>query len=61
MSLLVSVHRFDDVPVCLYPSREAALADKDNWTRADQGTEFLGFKLIDFKDGVPSPSDLIEV
>jgi hypothetical protein len=37
MCLLQSVHTMDDVPVRLYESQEAALADRGNWRRADAG------------------------
>jgi hypothetical protein len=55
MCLLQSVHTMDDVPVRLYESREAALADIANWRRADAGaaSKFIGFRLIVFHDGVP--------
>jgi hypothetical protein len=61
MSLLMSVHTHADIPIRLYSSQEAALADKDNWKRAemDAPSRFIGFRLVGFNDGVPSMSDLL--
>ena len=55
MSLLMSVHTLDEMPIRLYSSQEAALADRDNWKRVDTDdpSRFIGFRLITFHDGVP--------
>jgi hypothetical protein len=48
MYLLVSVHGFNDVPLRLYVSREAALADQLHWKPGSTDSSFLGFELIGF-------------
>jgi hypothetical protein len=50
MYLLVSVHGFNDVPLRLYVSREAALADQLHWRPGSTDSSFLGFQLIGFDD-----------
>jgi hypothetical protein len=49
----MSVHVVVDAPIRLYASHEAALADRENWKQSDANSDFLGFRLVRFKDGVP--------
>ena len=61
MTLLMSVHVVVDAPIRLYASHEAALADRENWKQSDADSNFLGFRLVRFKDGVPvEESNLID-
>ena len=61
LTLLMSVHLVVDAPVRLYASHEAALADRANWQQSDANSDFLGFRLVRFKDGVPvEESNLID-
>jgi ABC-type phosphate transport system substrate-binding protein len=53
MTLLMSVHVVVDASIRLYASHEAALADRKNWKQSDAASDFLGFRLVRFKDGVP--------
>jgi hypothetical protein len=48
MYLLVSVHEFNDVPLRLYVSREATLADQLHWKPGSTDSSFLRFELIGF-------------
>jgi len=59
-TLLFSIHNFDDIPVRLYRTRAEAMKDKKNWKEAKANplgsmdiTAFIGFKLLDFKKGLP--------
>jgi hypothetical protein len=63
MVLLLSVQTLHDVPVRLYASKEAALADRENWPKASmaglRASHFIGFRLVAFHDGLPEDtSDL---
>ena len=55
MSLLMSVHIRDEIPIRLYSSQEAAFADREHWQRAstEAASTFIGFRLITFLDGIP--------
>jgi hypothetical protein len=58
MYLLVSVHEFNDVPLRLYVSREAALSDQLYWKPASTDSSFLGFELIGFHALTWRPFDI---
>ena len=58
MYLLVSVHGFNDVPLRLYVSRDAALADQLHWKPGSRDSLFLGFQLIGFDDLPCLPFDI---
>jgi hypothetical protein len=61
VTLLMSVHLVVDAPIRLYANHEAALADQENWKQSDAASEFLGFRLVRFEDGVPvEESNLID-
>ena len=37
------------------------MADRENWKQSDANSNFLGFRLVRFKDGVPvEESNLID-
>src|SRR5262249_31993270 len=48
MFLLHSMHVGLHVAMRLYPSKEAAMADKVNWRPAKISHEFVGYELIEF-------------
>jgi hypothetical protein len=53
MCLLTSVHTLSDVPLRLYANESEALSDRASWKRADASCQFIGFRLVTFRDGVP--------
>jgi hypothetical protein len=37
----------------LYANESEALSDRASWKRADASCQFIGFRLVIFRDGVP--------
>lgn len=61
MFLLSSVHTLDDVALRLYPTREAAIADKPQWSPAAVDSTFIGFRLQAFDtDGMPRSEEFFD-
>jgi hypothetical protein len=60
--LLFSVHNLDDVPVQFFHTKEGALEaaksrkpPKNNPLGASDQSGFIGWKVLEFKDGKPVP------